>query len=198
LTYTNPMKGNAVSEQFPSDTNESLAAQINEAHELAMQHAGTALDCAITCGQLLLEAKATIPHGHWLPWLRANVAFSERSVQGYMRVARRLPNPQRVADLPLRHILKELRTPLRSRPGALDADLEAWTAENRAARKPTEHWTVDDARACVERIRAFDEIMHRYGICPDVDDPEPTCLICSTRSAPLPQNLGEVPPGDAG
>jgi hypothetical protein len=36
----------------------------------------------------------------------------------------------------------------------------------------------EDAKACANHIRAFDEIMHRYGMCPDIDNPEPVCLIC--------------------
>ena len=75
----------------------SLAVRINETHALAMQHAGQAIGFAIACGELLLEAKRSIQHGQWLPWLRANVAFGERSAQGYMRIAgrkERLPNAQ--------------------------------------------------------------------------------------------------------
>ena len=50
-----------------------LGARINEAHRLAIGHAGKAIEHAIPCGQLLLEAKAKVPHGKWLPWLRDDV-----------------------------------------------------------------------------------------------------------------------------
>ena len=43
---------------------------------------------AMTAGDLLIEAKAQIPHGAWLPWLAANVEISERSAQLYMRMAK--------------------------------------------------------------------------------------------------------------
>ena len=89
-----------------------LAAEINQSHVLAMQHSGRAVQHALRCGDLLIEAKAKIPHGQWLPWLRQNVDFSERSVQAYMRVAVRLGrNPQRVADLSLRDAMREVPRP---------------------------------------------------------------------------------------
>jgi hypothetical protein len=162
-----------------------LGGRINEAHCLAMRHAGEAVAHAIACGQMLLEAKAKVPHGQWLPWLRNNITFGERSAQGYMRIAQRLPNPQRVADLPLRRVLGELRTPLRAGREAREADLEAWIEQNRAARKPVEDWTVEDAQACIHRIRAFDEIMHRYGICPWAGTPDSDlCLVCTPPRPP--------------
>jgi hypothetical protein len=64
---------------------------------------------------LLLEAKGQVAHGQWLLWLKANVAFSERTAQGYMTVARRWEEleakAQRVADLPFRDAVKLLAAP---------------------------------------------------------------------------------------
>lgn len=66
-----------------------LAKRINEAHRLARDHAQSAIEHALRAGALLLEAKAGLPHGRWLPWLRENVSLSERTVQGYLRLASR-------------------------------------------------------------------------------------------------------------
>ncbi|PWT84405.1 MAG: hypothetical protein C5B56_15645 [Proteobacteria bacterium] len=93
-----------------------LGARINEAHRLAITHAGEAVGHAIACGQMLLEAKAALPHGRWLPWLRDNIAFGEssdspsrsaalsygeaallRSLQGTHKPARRAPQRARGA-----------------------------------------------------------------------------------------------------
>ncbi|MGA7487906.1 MAG: DUF3102 domain-containing protein [Xanthobacteraceae bacterium] len=159
-----------------------LAVRINETHVRAIEHAGKALQHAFACGELLLEAKLTIPHGQWLPWLRANVAFGERTAQGYMRIAARLPKSATVADLPLRQVLGGLRTPLRAAREVIDAELDAWTADSRAdrAKRPADpkDWSIEDAQACAAHIRRFDAIMHRYGVCPDVGDPEPCCTVC--------------------
>lgn len=165
-----------------------LGARINEAHHLAIQHAGKAIEHAIACGQMLLEAKAKLPHGQWLPWLRQNVCFGERSAQGYMRVAQRLPRQIRngVADMSVRGVLKELAVPRRQWRDAADADLEAWCAHVRAvnAVRPdnVEDWSIEDAKACADNIKGFDEIMHRYGICPWVNDPNPCCTVCAGDS----------------
>ena len=43
---------------------------------------------AITAGELLIVAKAQVPHGQWLSWLREHCAVSERTEQFYMRVAK--------------------------------------------------------------------------------------------------------------
>jgi hypothetical protein len=37
---------------------------------------------------LLIEAKAQIPHGQWLPWIVKHCAMSERTARLYMRLAR--------------------------------------------------------------------------------------------------------------
>jgi hypothetical protein len=63
---------------------------------------------ALEAGRLLLEAKAGLPHGAWLPWLQENCAFPERTARLYMKVARELPahlegdKSATVADLTLR------------------------------------------------------------------------------------------------
>jgi len=97
-----------------SGITESLASQINEAHRLTQEHLGKTILFAIEAGRLLIEAKAATPHGRWLPWLRENITFSERTAQAYMTVHRRWGrNPQRVADLPLRKALAEAAHPAR-------------------------------------------------------------------------------------
>jgi hypothetical protein len=39
---------------------------------------------------LLLEAKANVADGEWLPWLAANCEMSARTAQAYLRLARNL------------------------------------------------------------------------------------------------------------
>lgn len=60
------------------------------------QDAGNAI---LSIGQRLIEAKAILPHGEWLPWLTEQVEFSERTAQSFMRLAREWSNPQALADL---------------------------------------------------------------------------------------------------
>jgi hypothetical protein len=65
-----------------------LAAQINQAHDLACRSAQSAISHAIAVGEGLLEAKALLGHGEWLPWLAENFDFSERTAQKYIRLAK--------------------------------------------------------------------------------------------------------------
>ena len=60
------------------------------------QDAGNAI---LGIGQRLIEAKAMLPHGEWLPWLTEQVEFSERTARNFMRLARELTNRQALADL---------------------------------------------------------------------------------------------------
>jgi hypothetical protein len=88
----------------------ALARRINKAHAAATQAAHRALEHARRAGELLIQAKAHVPHGEWLPWLETNCPdVAERTAQAYMRVARRWPEleakAQRVADLPMRQAL---------------------------------------------------------------------------------------------
>lgn len=62
-------------------------------------------------GQRLIEAKALLSHGEWLPWLAEKVEFSERAAQNFMRLSREWSNPHAVADLGARKALTLLALP---------------------------------------------------------------------------------------
>jgi hypothetical protein len=64
-----------------------LARRINEKHNEAEQALMSGFAHAIAAGELLLEAKATVPHGEWLSWLAKNCAVAARTAQLYMKVA---------------------------------------------------------------------------------------------------------------
>lgn len=92
----------------------ALAIEINAEHLAAVGKARQALEHARRAGELLLQAKAAVGHGGWLPWLAANVKFSERTAQAYMRLAAgwdQLAKSAVVADLPLRDALGLLAEP---------------------------------------------------------------------------------------
>jgi hypothetical protein len=66
----------------------NLAARIRAEHEGARAAVKRGVEHAIAAGDLLIEAKAKVAHGQWLPWLTENCAMSERTARLYMRVAR--------------------------------------------------------------------------------------------------------------
>lgn len=108
-----------MTERAPTRSLTDIADQANEYHRRAETAAKSAIEYATEAGKLLIEAKQQVRHGEWMPWLKANVAFSERTAQGYMRVAR---NTKRVADLPLREALKTLAEPKPIEDADQDAD----------------------------------------------------------------------------
>ena len=61
----------------------------------------------MAAGDLLIEAKAQVKHGQWLPWLSDHVQISERTAQLYIRLAKnraeieKAKSAMHVADLTL-------------------------------------------------------------------------------------------------
>ena len=158
-----------------------LSTEINDTHAQAMLHAGEAMNHALRCGDLLIKAKATVRHGGWLPWLRQNIAFSDRTAQGYMRLSARFGPHKRnaVADLSVRGVLKEIASPRRT---ALFDHVAAWLGRNQElrAKRPTDlrAWSEDDLVGLVRSMRGFDEIMHWHGVCTGDDELNELCLVC--------------------
>jgi Protein of unknown function (DUF3102) len=99
----------------PAEDLATLAHAINAEHEAAESALREGLAHARAAGELLVKAKGQCPHGQWLPWLKGNVRFSERTAQAYMRVAREwdtlTAKAQHVADLSYRDGLKLLAAP---------------------------------------------------------------------------------------
>ena len=88
-----------------------LVAEIHKEFHAAFHDASSAVQHAYRCGHLLIEAKKHHAHGTWLAWLAAHCPMiSERTAQSWMRVARKY-DPQSVADLPLRALLKLVAGP---------------------------------------------------------------------------------------
>ena len=76
-----------------------LAAEIRDADGRFRRSSEETAAAALDAGRALIEAKALLPHGGWLPWLRERVAMSERTAQLYMRLSRSGLEIRNVADL---------------------------------------------------------------------------------------------------
>src|SRR5262245_49802036 len=123
-----------------------LAARINEAHDRCRAAMTDGVRHAVEAGKLLAEARENVRHGEWMPWLRANVTFSVRSAQAYMRLAENCreldqPKAQRVALLPFRDALAELSE---KRPAAS-------AKEERAAAMEMSRHPVDELVKFIDR-----------------------------------------------
>jgi hypothetical protein len=93
----------------------NLAKQINAAIAQAEGHARSAMDTALAAGALLVQAKQQVPHGEWESWLASNCQVAPRTAQSYMRLFKQVPlleesKAQRVADLPLREVMRAIAT----------------------------------------------------------------------------------------
>jgi Protein of unknown function (DUF3102) len=64
-----------------------LAQAIEREHQAAIGSARSAIEHAVACGRLLIQAKDTVPHGGWLDWIDHNVTIGRRQAQKYMRLA---------------------------------------------------------------------------------------------------------------
>lgn len=121
-----------VEQRSASDVLAVTASKINTEHEAAQQCAAAAVAHAIRCGELLIEAKAALPHGAFGAWLAANVEFSDRTARGYMQLAGLdEAKRQRVADMTLRGALAALAQP-KTQPPARDEDEEYFLERLRA------------------------------------------------------------------
>lgn len=66
-----------------------LAARIRSFHEATVAALKSSVGSAMNAGDLLIEAKAQLKHGQWLPWLAKNCGeLSERTVQLYIKLAK--------------------------------------------------------------------------------------------------------------
>ncbi len=68
-------------------------------------------EAILTIGRGLMEAKALLPHGEWLPWLNEKIEFSESTAQRFMRLARDWSNPSALTDLGATKALQLLALP---------------------------------------------------------------------------------------
>jgi hypothetical protein len=58
----------------------------NQLHAEILGAAKTTLEKALQIGAILTKQKRKLAHGEWMPWLKANVKFSQGTANNYMRV----------------------------------------------------------------------------------------------------------------
>lgn len=109
----------------------------------------------IEIGKRLLEAKAQLGHGEWLPWLREKVDISERSAQNFMRLAREYSKSADIADLGASKALALLALPETER-----AEFAAETHTVNGVEKTASEMTARELREAIQaRDRALLEAL---------------------------------------
>ena len=135
----------------------NIAGAINAAHEAVETAKRQVAASARECGRLLAEAKETVAHGGWDAWVQEHCRFSMRTAQLYMRIYRETKDDdakaQRVADLSIREIARELATP--RAPQQSEELSSKGEAEDRLADFMLEHLPAEALdRACIALRRA--------------------------------------------
>lgn len=124
----------------------------------AKQAGGEAI---LTIGRCLIEAKESLSHGEWLPWLNERAELSERAAQRFMRLAREWSNPTALSDLGATKAITLLALPPEEREQFMEdhnvidmttRQLEQAVKERDEARKAAEEAKADAATA--EQARA--------------------------------------------
>jgi hypothetical protein len=65
-----------------------LPRKIKVEHAKCIAAGQEALRHAINCGKYLTEAKANVPHGEWIEWVKANCQFSKKTDEVYRALFR--------------------------------------------------------------------------------------------------------------
>lgn len=87
----------------------TLATEIVAEHEACERASKSAVEHAVRCGELLIEAKGEVEHGQWLLWLAENFPAHINTASNYMRLA---ANSQRVVNSgSIREALADLAAP---------------------------------------------------------------------------------------
>jgi hypothetical protein len=96
-----------------------LARRVRSEHNAAEAALRTGVRHAMACGDLLLQAKAALGHGRFLPWLKES-GVPERAAQRYTRLAKHRDRLEAksvsVSDLSVTEALRLLAKPLAPEP----------------------------------------------------------------------------------
>jgi hypothetical protein len=77
-----------------------VAEKVRSSAEAIRQQVRNTLENAIKIGQELLAVKEALPHGQFLPWLRAEFQWAERTAYNFISVAERFKLAT-IANLPI-------------------------------------------------------------------------------------------------
>ncbi len=100
-TVAKQPKGELVVIGFNYDLLETkLADKVRSAADRIRERIKKTVEDIIEVGNALLAVKEALPHGQFLPWLKAEFGWSERSAQNFMSVAEQFKSAK-IADLPI-------------------------------------------------------------------------------------------------
>lgn len=117
----------------------------------------------LVIGDMLIEAKALLAHGEFLPWLESHVGFSDRTARNFMQAARAFPAEKRksISNLTSTNIILIAQQPEERRTKLL-ADPEIATLSTRELKARINETSEDapDAEALTQPI--FTDEMRQF------------------------------------
>jgi hypothetical protein len=129
----------------------------------------------IEVGNDLLAVKEALPHGQFLPWLRAEFGWGERSAQNFMSVAEKFKSAK-IADLPIQpsaaYFLAAPSVPDEARQKAVEkaeageeitfAAAREIVAQARKKRRPRRHKTMPSDKLAGRLVNVLERYRERW------------------------------------
>lgn len=152
-----------------------VAEQVRSSAQAIHQQLQNTLESAVKIGQELLAVKEALEHGHFLPWLRAEFGWSERTAYNFMSVAQRFELAT-IANLPIQptaaYLLAAPSVPDEARQAAIEkaeAGEEISTtvakeivAEAKKKKKPRRRKTVPADTLVVRLVKVLERYKERW------------------------------------
>jgi hypothetical protein len=134
------------------------AVEINKLHNEVCEGLRTTIGKAIKIGELLKAQKRECNQGAWIPWMKANLKFSDRTANRYMRCYenRRELNPPQMADLTFAEIDRMLAEPKPKRTRKVKVEEDEEDPEIEAE---IDAMSVDDAKKLADEIEEEDKLL---------------------------------------
>lgn len=82
----NKTEKNALRRLMSKKPSLSPVAEIRKLHSDILSAARRSVENGIRIGELLTLEREQIDHGKWLPWLKSNIKFSDRTARNYIRL----------------------------------------------------------------------------------------------------------------
>ncbi|HYY31077.1 MAG TPA: DUF3102 domain-containing protein [Chthoniobacterales bacterium] len=100
------------------------AAEAIKLHNIAVFFGNRTLTIAVKCGELLAKKKDSLSQGQWLPWVKRNLPFTDRTARRYIKVwhNRQTFKEEERHKLTLRQFYFAITDSKSVRPGLLQAD----------------------------------------------------------------------------
>jgi hypothetical protein len=152
-----------------------LADKVRTAADRIRERVKKTVEDIIEVGNDLLAVKEALPHGQFLPWLRAEFGWSERSAENFMSVADKFKSAK-IADLPIQpsaaYFLAAPSIPDEARQKAVEkaeageeitfATAKEIVAEARKKKRPRRHKTMPSEKLAGRLVNVLERYRDRW------------------------------------